>query len=68
MTMKITNVLFTVAIIILVAWVIGLVFKFTAWMLNGLVGIAAIIFIIGLITMYVKSKQNNSSNNNSDEI
>ena len=66
--MKITNVLFTVAIIILVAWVIGLVFKFTAWMLNGLVGIAAIIFIIGLITMYVKSKQNNSSNNNSDEI
>lgn len=68
MTMKITNVLFTVAIIILVAWVIGLVFKFTAWMLNGLVGIAAIIFIIGLITMYVKSKRNNSSNNNSDEI
>lgn len=68
MTMKITNVLFTVAIIILVAWVIGLVFKFTAWMLNGLVGIAAIIFIIGLITMYVKSKQNNSSDNNSDEI
>ena len=68
MTMKITNVLFTVAIIILVAWVIGLVFKFTAWMLNGLVGIAAIIFIIGLIAMYVKSKRNNSSNNNSDEI
>ena len=68
MTMKITNVLFTVAIIILVAWVIGLVFKFTAWVLNGLVGIAAIIFIIGLITMYVKSKQNNSSDNNSDEI
>ena len=68
MTMKITNVLFTVAIIILVAWVIGLVFKFTAWMLNGLVGIAAIIFIIGLITMYVKSKRNNSTNNNSDEI
>ena len=68
MTMKITNVLFTVAIIILVAWVIGLVFKFTAWMLNGLVGIAAIIFIIGLITMYVKSKQNSSSDNNSDEI
>ena len=68
MTMKITNVLFTIAIIILVAWVIGLVFKFTAWMLNGLVGIAAIIFIIGLITMYVKSKQNNSSDNNSDEI
>ena len=66
--MKITNVLFTVAIIILVAWVIGLVFKFTAWMLNGLVGIAAIIFIIGLITMYVKSKQNNSSDNNIDEI
>ena len=66
--MKITNVLFTVAIIILVAWVIGLVFKFTAWILNGLVGIAAIIFIIGLITMYVKSKRNNSSNNNSDEI
>ena len=68
MTMKITNVLFTVAIIILVAWVIGLVFKFTAWVLNGLVGIAAIIFIIGLITMYVKSKRNNSSNNNSDKI
>ena len=68
MTMKITNVLFTVAIIILVAWVIGLVFKFTAWILNGLVGIAAIIFIIGLITMYVKSKQNNSSDNNIDEI
>lgn len=56
--MKFTNVLFSIAIIILIAWVIGLVFKFAAWVLNGLVGIAAIIVIIGLITMFVKSKQN----------
>ena len=59
--MKITNVLFSIAIVVLIAWVIGMVFKFAAWILNGLVGVAAIIVIIGLIAMFIQSKRNNSN-------
>lgn len=59
--MKFTKVLLTIAIIILVAWGIGLIFKFAAWVLNGLVGVAAIIVIVGLISMYLKSKSKDSS-------
>lgn len=60
--MKFSQVLFIVAIIILIAWVAGLVFKFTAWVMNGLVGLAAIIVIIGIISLFIKSKQRSSSN------
>ena len=61
--MKISNVLFTIAVIILIAWGLGLVFKFTSWLMSGLVGVAAIIVIIGIIMMFVKSKSTGSDNN-----
>ena len=54
---KFTKLLFILAIIILIAWGAGVIFKAVAWVLNGLVGLAAIILCIGLISMYIDSKK-----------
>lgn len=55
--MKFSTVMYTIAAIILIAWVMGVVFKFTSWLLNGLVGVAAIILVIGLIAAYIQNKK-----------
>lgn len=47
--MKLSRLIITIAIIIVVAWCIGQLFKLTAWLLNGLVGFAAVVLIVALI-------------------
>ena len=62
---KFSHLLFFIAIIILIAWAIGIVFKFAVWLLNGLVGLAAIIVAVGLVSMFIKSKTKNKKSDDS---
>lgn len=55
--MKLPRLIFTIAAVILAAWLLGIVFKFAAWLLNGLVGVAAIILVIGLIGAYLERRK-----------
>lgn len=55
--MKFTRLIFTIAVIIIAVWLLGLVFKFSTWLINGLLYVAAIIVIIGLISAFVESKK-----------
>jgi len=55
--MKITRLIFLIAAIIVAAWLVSLVFKFAAWLINGLVYVAAIVIIIGLISAYIESRK-----------
>ena len=57
---QLVRLVITIAIIIVVAWLIGLAFKAIAWLLNSLVGIAAIILIIALIYSRRKSPTTHS--------
>lgn len=59
--MKLSRLIFIIAAVILAAWLLGIVLKFTAWLLNGLVGIAAIILIIGLIGAYLERRKRPAS-------
>ena len=43
----------TVAIIIVAVWLIGFVFKAIAWLLNGLVGVAALVLIVALVYSFI---------------
>ena len=55
--MKITRLIFLIAAIIVAAWLVSLVFKFATWLINGLVYVAAVVVIIGLISAYIESRK-----------
>lgn len=55
--MKLTRLVFLIAAVIIGVWLLGLVFKLAAWLINGLVYIAAIVVIIGLVSAYLENKR-----------
>lgn len=55
--MKTSRLVFLIAAIVICAWLLGLVLKFAAWLINGLLYVAAIIVIIGLISAYIDSRK-----------
>lgn len=55
--MKVTRLVFLIAAVIVGAWLLGLVFKLAAWLINGLLYVAAIIAIIGLVSAYLESRK-----------
>lgn len=55
--MKISKLIYSIAVIILVVWLLGLIFKFAAWLINGLLYVAAIVVIIGLISTFIEQRK-----------
>ena len=62
--MKLTRVLFVIAAIIVGVWLLGLLFKLAAWVISSLLYIAALIVIIGLVSMYIDSRKKGAPNKN----
>ena len=56
-SMKLNQLLFIIAAIIVGAWLLAMLFKIAAWVINGLVYIAAIVLIVGFITMYLQRRK-----------
>ncbi len=56
MNNKLTRLIFLIAAIIVGAWLLSLVFKLAAWIINGLLYVAAIVVIVGLISAYIQSR------------
>lgn len=54
---KISQIILSIALIVLVTWVLGVVFKLAAWLINGLLYVAAVVVIIWLITLFIESKR-----------
>lgn len=55
--MKLSRLLFIIAVIIVGVWALGLVFKLVAWVLSSLLYIAAIIVIVGLVRYWWESRK-----------
>lgn len=55
--MKISNLILTIASIVVGVWLLGLVFKFAAWLINGLLYVAAIVLIIGLVAKFIEQRK-----------
>lgn len=55
--MKLSRLILTIAIVIIAAWLLGVVLKLAAWVINGLLSLAAIIVIIWLIMMFIESRK-----------
>lgn len=54
---KISQLILSIALIVLVTWVLGMVFKLAAWLINGLLYVAAVVVIIWLIALFIESKR-----------
>ena len=57
MFMKLSRLIYVIAIIIIAAWLLGLVFRFAAWLINGLLYVAAIVLIIGLVANHLERRK-----------
>lgn len=55
--MKLTKLIFAIAVVVVATWILGLVFKFAAWLIHGLLYVAAVIVIIGLIAAFIESRK-----------
>lgn len=55
--MKLSRLIFIIAGIIVGVWILGLVFRFAAWLINGLLYVAAIVVIFGLISVYIEQRK-----------
>jgi len=55
--MKTSRLIFLIAAVVIGVWLLGLIFKLAAWLINGLLYVAAIIVIIGLISAYIDSRK-----------
>lgn len=52
-----TRLVFSIASLVIIVWILGLVFKFAAWLINGLLYVAAIVVIVGLISAYLQQRK-----------
>lgn len=55
--MKLSRVIFIIATIIVGVWLLGLVLKLAAWIISGLLYVAAIIVIIGILLYWWENHQ-----------
>lgn len=59
--MKLSRIIFIIAIIIVGVWLLGLVLKLAAWLISSLLYIAAVIVIIGIIRIWWENRKKNNS-------
>ena len=53
---KLTRLVFAIAAVIVGVWLLALVFRLAAWIINGLLYVAAIVVIVGLVSAYLQSR------------
>ncbi|NCC19956.1 hypothetical protein EOM33_02745 [Candidatus Saccharibacteria bacterium] len=54
---RLTQLIFTTAVIVVGVWLLALVFRLATWMINGLLYVAAVVIIVGLISAYVQGRK-----------
>lgn len=57
---RFTQLIFAIAVVIVGVWLLALIFKLAAWLINGLLYVAAVIVIVGLISAYLQSRGNSN--------
>ena len=57
MYMKFTRLIFLIAAVVVGVWLLSLIFRLAAWLISGLLYVAAIVVAIGLISAYIESKK-----------
>jgi membrane protein implicated in regulation of membrane protease activity len=58
--MNLSRLLFIIAAVIVGVWIFGLLIEAATWLISGLLYIAAVIVVIGLIYKYIDGRKNSS--------
>ena len=51
----------TVAAVIVGAWLLMLAFRFAAWLIDGLIGIAAVVIVVAIIYRFATKRSTSST-------
>lgn len=66
--MKLSRLIFIIAVIIVGVWLLGLLFKLAAWFISSLLYIAAVIVIIGLVRYWWEGRKKPAKTNDTDKL
>ena len=55
--MSFPKLIYSIAVLVIIAWVLSLVFRLAAWLINGLLYVAVLVVIIGLISQFISQKK-----------
>ncbi len=61
MNNSLIRLIITTAAIIVGAWLIILAFKLAAWIINGLIGVAAVVLIVAIVYRFVRQQPSTTS-------
>ena len=55
--MSFPKLVYGIAVLIIIAWVLSMVFRLAAWLISGLLYVAVLVVIIGLISQFISQKK-----------
>ena len=55
--MSFPKLIYSIAVLVIIAWVLSMVFRLAAWLINGLLYVAVLVVIIGLIAQFISQKK-----------
>ena len=55
--MSFPKLIYSIAVLIIIAWVLSNIFRLAAWLINGLLYVAILVVIIGLIAQFISQKK-----------
>ena len=55
--MSFPKLVYSIAVLIIIAWVLSMVFRLAAWLISGLLYVAVLVVIIGLIAQFISQKK-----------
>ena len=55
--MSLPKLIYSIAVLVIIAWVLSMVFRLAAWLISGLLYVAVLVVIIGLISQFISQKK-----------
>ena len=55
--MSFPKLIYSIAVLVIIAWVLSMVFRLAAWLINGLLYVAVLVVIIGLVAQFISQKK-----------
>lgn len=55
--MSFPKLVYSIAVLVIIAWILSLVFRLAAWLISGLLYVAVLVVIIGLISQFISQKK-----------
>jgi len=55
--MSFPKLIYSIAVLVIIAWVLSMIFRLAAWLISGLLYVAVLVVVIGLIAQFISQKK-----------